>query len=319
MPATTAAHIDRADASPRVVILLGAKDGARFLRDQLCSFARQLHKNWALIVSDDGSRDASRDIVARFAAGLEQPVSLGDGPGKGVCANFLSLAADPTIEGDYFAFSDQDDVWYDDKLTRALAWLSAVPPAVPALYFGRTELITADGRPCGFSPLFTRPPLFRNALVQNMAGGNTMVFNRAAKKLLEAAGTLDVVLHDWWVYQLVSAAGGEVHYDAEPVLRYRQHDDNLLGSNRGWRAALDRLRMMLHGRFREWNDKNIAALRRLPAHLITPENRAVLDAFAQARAGPFAKRLRNLRRSGVYRQRWFGNLALLLASVLGKI
>ena len=98
--------------------------------------------------------------------------------------------------------------------------------------------MTIDERSYGLSPLFTRPPAFQNALVQSLGGGNTMVFNRAAKKILQEAAAIDVVLHDWWVYQLVSAAGGMVHYDPRPMLKYRQHSDNLIGSNLGWRSAL---------------------------------------------------------------------------------
>ena len=76
-----------------------------------------------------------------------------------------------------------------------------------------------------------------------------MVFNKAAKRLLEITGRLEVVLHDWWMYQLVSAVGGAIRYDPQPALKYRQHLDNLIGSNLGWRARLVRIRMMLSGRF----------------------------------------------------------------------
>ena len=250
---------------------------------------------------------------------IRQKTTIRKGPGKGVCANFLSLANDPTIDADYFAFSDQDDIWHQDKLRRALAWLATVPADVPGMYCGRTELMTIDERSYGLSPLFTRPPAFENALVQSLGGGNTIVFNRAAKKILEEAATIDVVLHDWWVYQLVSAAGGMVHYDPQPMLKYRQHPDNLIGSNLGWRARFTRIRMMLGGRFHDWNATNIAALRRLPAHLLQPKNREVLALFAKARCASLPKRLYYLRQSGVYRQTLLGNLGLLAATILKRI
>ena len=60
-----------------------------------------------------------------------------------------------------------------------------------------------------------------------------MVFNRSAKRLIEHAGTLDVVAHDWWTYILTSAAGGAVHYDPDVSVGYRQHGSNLIGSNAG--------------------------------------------------------------------------------------
>jgi glycosyltransferase involved in cell wall biosynthesis len=303
----------------RVAILLGTKDGAAFLGDQLRSFADQSHANWVLVVSDDGSRDTTREMIARFAAEQPQRVTVREGPRRGVAANFLSLATDPTITADFFAFSDQDDIWHADKLARALAGLATAPEGVPALYCGRTELMTEDGRRFGRSPRFRRPPSFRNALVQNLGGGNTMVFNRAAKTLIAAAGAQEVVLHDWWLYQLVAAAGGTVLYDPQPMLDYRQHPTNLIGSNRGRQARLLRIRLMLGGRFRDWNETNIAALRRLPEHLITPDNRRALDLFAAARSAALPKRLACLWQSGVYRQTLLGNLGLLAAAVLNRL
>ena len=61
------------------------------------------------------------------------PNMIKNGPGRGVCANFLSLANDPTIDADYFAFSDQDDIWNQEKLRCALAWLASVPTDVPGM------------------------------------------------------------------------------------------------------------------------------------------------------------------------------------------
>lgn len=230
----------RVDAM-RVAILMCTKNGAKFLAQQLKSIADQTHTNWTLFVSDDGSSDETVDIVARFAREFSQRVVSRLGPGKGVCANFLSLATDPSIDADYFAFSDQDDIWHKNKLERAINWLATVPDQIPGMYCGRTELVTADGQSYGLSPLFTRAPAFQNALVQSLGGGNTMVFNRAAKKMLEDAGRIEVVLHDWWLYQLVSAAGGAIHYDPRPTIKYRQHPNSLIGSNLGWRARIVRI------------------------------------------------------------------------------
>jgi len=302
-----------------VAILMGTKNGAAFLPDQLRSIADQTHENWFVIASDDGSADATRTVLARFASSQRQKCVVRDGPRLGAGANFMSLATDPTIQADYFAFSDQDDIWHRDKLRRALVWLASVPSDMPALYGGRTELITVDGKPCGMSPLFVRQPTFRNALVQSLAGGNTMVFNRAAKTLLETAAVSDVAVHDWWLYQLISAAGGAIHYDPQPMLQYRQHPDNLFGSNLGWRARLDRIRMMLDGGFRAWNEVNVSALQGIPAHLIAPENRVVLRLFVEARNSSFIRRLMLLRRCGVYRQTLGGNAGVYLATLMNLI
>jgi glycosyltransferase involved in cell wall biosynthesis len=303
----------------RVAILMCTKNGAEFLDEQLKSIADQTHTNWTLFASDDGSTDKTKNILERFSQDFQQRVLVRDGPGKGVCVNFLSLAMDSTIDADYYAFSDQDDIWYADKLRRALKWLTSISDGVPALYCGRTELMSADGQAEGLSPLFTRQPAFENALVQNLAGGNTMVFNRATKTLLERVGKLDVVLHDWWLYQLVSAAGGVIHYDPQPMIKYRQHWHNLIGSNHGWYSRFIRIRTMLGGRVHDSNAKNIAALNSIPSQLITPQNRKVLMLFAKATTASLVTRLIYLKRSGVYRQTFLGNCGLLAAALIRRI
>ena len=145
----------------------------------------------------------------------------------GFWQNFVSLVRSDDVDGDLFAYSDQDDVWFPEKLAKAVSWFEARPTDQPALYFTRTELIEEGGAPIGFSPLFVRAPTFQNALVQNIGGGNTMVFNRAARLALRATpADVALVAHDWWTYQVVTGIGGLAHYDPWPSLKYRQHGRN---------------------------------------------------------------------------------------------
>lgn len=90
---------------------------------------------------------------------------------------FLSLACRAELQADYFAFSDQDDIWLPEKLSRAIGMLEKLPPNTPSLYGSRTQLINAQGEIIGISKLIPHELSFNNALVQNVAGGNTMVFN----------------------------------------------------------------------------------------------------------------------------------------------
>jgi glycosyltransferase involved in cell wall biosynthesis len=297
----------------RVAILMGTCNGARFLGAQLDTIAAQSHRDWRLVASDDGSTDATREILAAFRveAGPER-VEIREGPRRGFAANFLALAGDPGIRADFYAFADQDDLWHPDRLARGLARLRAVPDR-PALYGSRTVLIDEAGRETGRSPRFRAAPSFANALVQSIAGGNTMLFNAAAKRLLEAAGGLRVVAHDWWAYQLVSGAGGTVIYDPEPTVAYRQHGRNLIGGNRGLRDKAGRLRMLAAGRLAEHTDTNLAALE-AAAPLLTPEARAKVALLRRCRRLPVLQRLAALRRLGLYRQTRGDTAMLWLAS-----
>ena len=109
--------------SGTVAILLGTRNGAEYLSEQLDSFRKQTYKNWSLWASDDGSTDQTREIIGDFIASPEINGSLLYGPQQGFCANFMSLVANPEIQAAYYAFSDQDDVWLEDKLARAVDWL----------------------------------------------------------------------------------------------------------------------------------------------------------------------------------------------------
>lgn len=306
--------------APQVAILLCTFNGARFLPEQLDSIEAQTHANWQVWASDDGSSDATlAQLEARKVKWPDGRMHIIAGPRRGFAANFLSLACNADIAADCFAFCDQDDVWESDKLQRAVDWISTVPVDVPALYCSRTRLVDAEGREIGLSPLFARAPSFGNALVQNIGGGNTMVFNRAARDLLCCAGPdVTAVAHDWWAYILVSGCGGRVYYDSHPAIRYRQHGGNLIGRNSGWRARLARVLMLFKGRFRGWNERNLDALRSVDCPL-THESRVVLARFAEVRSKSALRALIGLRRSGVYRQTLLGNLGLSAAALLGKL
>jgi glycosyltransferase involved in cell wall biosynthesis len=303
-----------------VAILLCTKDGAHYLPDQLNSFSAQQYADWRLWVSDDASRDATMEIVRGYGGTRFDPqASLFHGPGEGPTRNFLSLICRTGISARFYAFADQDDFWRPDKLGRACAWLEQVPAAIPALYCSRTQIVDKRGQVICLSPLFAKPPSFTNALVQNLAGGNTMVFNATARDLLASAGeNVDPVAHDWWAYQLVSGSGGSVFYDPNPTVSHRQHDANFIGAGVGLKARAKRMRLLINGQFQYWTDRNIAALERV-RHLLTAENRKHLDAFAGARRCGMISRIVRVRRSGVYRQTFAGTVSLVAGVAMGRI
>jgi glycosyltransferase involved in cell wall biosynthesis len=308
-------------ALPHVAVLMAAYNGAEFLPRQLDSLAAQTHENWRLWVSDDGSADATLDILRRYqrAWGADR-LRIRSGPGRGFQHNFLSLTASPDLTADYFAWSDQDDIWLPNKLSRAVTCLAPHGQERPALYCGRTILIDRRGRALGRSPLMTRrPPGFANALVQSLAGGNTMVFNRPARDLIAARPDFSVPSHDWWAYQVVSGCGGRVFYDPEPLVRYRQHGANVNGSNRGPGARWSRLKNLFAGTLKQYVEMNLEALKQvLPS--LTPGSRRHVENLAELHcsANP-VKRLRLFWAGGFHRQFRAEQWALGLAAFMGRV
>jgi len=149
-----------------------------------------------------------------------------------------------------------------------------------------------------------------------------MVFNHAAGKLmLEAETNVNLVVHDWFLYMVVSGCGGVVIYDRVPSLRYRQHAQhaaNLIGENSGFVAKPKRFSSMLSGRHRQWNTRNIEALSNLREKL-TPENRYIYDEFSHFRNASLWGRLIGLYRTGLYRQTFVGNITLKLAALFKRL
>src|SRR5580692_3834219 len=305
---------------PDIAILLCTYNGARFLPAQLASLADQSFTDWRLFVSDDGSSDETLAIVSEHKDRLgTAPVDIRNGPRQGFVKNFLSLACDPSLTFDYYAYCDQDDVWERDKLARAVERLSSRPPHIPAMYCSRTMLIDQDGRTLGYSRAYRRKPRFHNALVQSIASGNTIVLNEAARRLLMVCGSdAKVPSHDWWSYLLISSAGGEVYYDQVPQVQYRMHGENVIGTNTGLRNRIRRLYMLSRGRFVRWTEMHVAALAPFRSHM-TSENRALFDLFRASRKRGFFGRQIGFLNSGVYRRTLLDNVGLIIAVLVRKI
>ncbi|MEE4691803.1 glycosyltransferase family 2 protein [Pseudomonas alliivorans] len=303
-----------------VAILMCTYNGAAYLHEQLESFLAQTFSSWTLYVSDDASTDDTLSILADYQHRWgEQKIRIFNGPRQGFGKNFLSLLKRPEVKARYYAFSDQDDVWFSDKLQRSVELLEGIDKQTPGLYCSRTRLIDKTGKVIGFSPLFLRPTSFRNALVQSIAGANTMLVNHAARELLMLVPEdATVVAHDWLTYMIVSACGGKAIYDDKPSLDYRQHAGNLIGANTSFKDRLTRIQKMFSGRFAEWNDANIHILEALYPNM-SEASRTTLSHFDTGRHMKLPERIREICKSGVYRQTAGGSITLIIAACLGQL
>jgi len=302
----------------RLAVLLATYNGAAFIDSQLQSIADQDWPHIDVWASDDASTDSTRAPLRAWQRRWQKgEFRILEGRNAGFAENFRSLITHDGVDADYVAFSDQDDIWLPGKTRAAVGSIGRA--AGPALHCERTIVADRHGAEIARSPLFRRPPHFRNAMVQNIAGGNTMAMNRFAFELLrEAAGRTAFVSHDWFTYLLLTGAGGQVVYNAEPHVLYRQHGANLIGSNMGLAARLQRIGRTLNGSFVDWNERNLGSLRACRS-LLTDEARATMELFEAARSGPLHSRLARLRESGVYRQTYAGQLSLYAACMLGKL
>lgn len=301
-----------------VAILLSTRNGAAYLTEQLDSLLAQSHTDWQIFWRDDGSADATAELMREFAAGsgAGRVVDLNDNQGHvGITSSFLGLLRRAPRDR-IVAFADQDDVWLPEKLARGVAALKAMPQEKPGLYCARQHLVAADLQHVKDSPLMRGRMGFPQAMTQNVATGCTVMLNQQAAQLLAEAHEPSETLHDWWSYILVSAAGGALMMDETPTVLYRQHAHNAVGvplspGRRAW-AALRRGPSVFMRTFRA----HMRALEAQP-QLLTPPAREALALVSAGLHDGFSRRLRALAHPALRRQSWAETQLFRLWFLLG--
>lgn len=307
-------------ATAKIAILMCTYNGEKFIADQIDSIQQQSHKQWTLYISDDGSNDATLEIIhQKFLNWKGNECVFLNGPKLGFCRNFLSLACNKSIQADYYAFSDQDDVWDKNKLLVAVGKLhNTMNPNIPELYFGRSTYADENLRPYAQSRKMTRPLGFKNAILQSVAGGNTIMFNQAAKRLIENVGVVPAVSHDWWLYQLISGVHGNVYYDENSYILYRQHESALIGGNTSLRSKFKRIFNVMNSQFKGWCTQNIQCFL-IARPYFTAESNQLVDQLIEIRKSNLFKRTLGMIKTGIYRQTTMGTLGIIVAVMFNRL
>lgn len=294
-------------------ILLPTYNGASFLKQQLLSIFAQSNKNWHLLLRDDGSSDDTVAVIEQFMqdTGVERYQRILEPKGNvGVSASFSALLRAVPPDAARVAFCDQDDVWLTQELAPASEALSAIPDTILALYCARQLPVGHDLRSIGLSPSAPRPKELRNALVQNIATGNTVVLNSAAIDRLKKSRFPTDTMHDWWAYLVVTETGGKVIFDPSPGILYRQHRRNVIGSKQGWLSRIFNALRRGSQRFLYSFSANANALSLHPAQ--TPTARDLLREFEHLHEKNFLTRFRTIRHIKLTRQNRLEEIMALL-------
>lgn len=241
-------------ARPRILDLLATYNGEPWLDEQLASLLAQQNVDVDLLIGDDVSIDGTRDRLAAWCAQRPAARVVNWNKGSGSAgANFRRLYLEADLWGyDYVALSDQDDVWLPHKLERAVASLLG---SGAHCYSCAVQAFWPDGR----SAVLPQAPTLRPAdfLFEGGGQGCTFVIRAAAfgriqqfcrAHPIEANG---LHYHDWLIYILARAWDLAWFFDPQPMLRYRQHGGNEIGSRGGMGAVKRRLAMIKNGWYRE--------------------------------------------------------------------
>ncbi|GEM_PF-2277511 len=206
-----------------VYVVMAVFNGEKFLDEQIKSIFDQKQIDVKLLIVDDGSTDNSLNIILKWQqAGFEIYLESADHVGSSKAyASILKRVP----RGAFVAFSDQDDVWKDDKLA---VQIESFNSDKPSLVTSRRFYIDEEGREIGTSPTLRRPPSWRNAFIENIAYGNTIVLNPKGLELITLKAIPTDVYFDAWIYLLLSSVGTVITLD-EPLVRYRLHENNQIG------------------------------------------------------------------------------------------
>lgn len=304
----------------KVTVLLSTYNGSKFLQQQLDSLYAQTYPNIRILARDDGSSDSTRSILENAQSGGRLEI-LDEHHNLGPALSFFELLQNAALtETEYVAFCDQDDVWHPDKISYAISALSMVADHHPALFCSRLEIVDEQLNHIGFTHT-PRQIGFGNALVENVATGCTIVLNRKAIELICRHLPGKVLMHDWWCY-LVLSCFGEVIFDNNTHIKYRQHGNNMIGAAVN---IFDELKRKLHrfiysGRGLLWLQAWLQAsvFLNMFEKDVTLSQRLTLDKFIAAKSSLWC-RVQLILSKEIWRQKWLDNLILRFIILINRI
>lgn len=219
---------------PKVTILMSTYNGEKYLKEQIDSLLEQDYENIKILIRDDGSTDETHNILNDYCRNHKDKITVIFGKNIGFIRSFFTLL-EIAGDSDYYSFCDQDDYWLNNKISCAVEFIKSKIvnvefETIPILYASNLTLVDREKNIIPRKSTKKIKPSFRNALLQSVMTGCTILINRSSRNILLKEIPSKIRSHDWWMYQTISAVGLAV-YDTRSFIFYRQHGNNTIGSN----------------------------------------------------------------------------------------
>ena len=233
---------------PKFAVLLAAYNGVEYVFEQIQSILLQKAVDVHIFISIDKSSDGTEAFLARLESNESQVTLLHLGlQFGGASPNFYRLIRDVKFDDfDFICYSDQDDIWHADKLYRAQDMLfqniaDGYSSNVNAFWLNdRRQLINK-----------AQPQKPWDFLFEAAGPGCTYVLNKrlalSFQRMVRSGSVFEIEYHDWLTYAFARANNFEWFIDVIPSMEYRQHQNNQIGVNVGWRSLLTRAKKTLNG------------------------------------------------------------------------
>lgn len=222
--------------SAKVAILLSSYNGADYIEEQIESILKQDYTDFDLIIRDDGSTDNTISIIKKILNEHDNVILI-KGNNIGLVKSFFYLLEYAyTKKYDYYAFSDQDDVWLPDKISTAITKLQKCNNSTtPLLYSCTSSLVDRNLRSVGKTTEKQNKKItFFNTAIQNICPGHNQVLNKKLVQVLISANqNLEKIYsQDLWISN-AAAVTGKILFDNTYHTLYRMHGNNELGYGKG--------------------------------------------------------------------------------------
>lgn len=237
-----------------VSVLLASYNGEKYIRDQLESILSQTLSDLSIVISDDLSTDGTPAIIREYEERYPDRVrSLKNSEKSGSAQNnffrlMRSVSDMPDVSGEYVMLCDQDDIWLPDKAEVTLGEMKRLEAeygkSVPLLVHGDLSVTDKEGRilhdsMAEYQKIAVHDNRFSHYLVENNITGNTVMINQALLALMDHIPE-ECAMHDWWL-GLLASCFGRIAYIDRPLVLYRQHGDNQVGSKSGKEQYAERI------------------------------------------------------------------------------
>lgn len=263
--------------SSRVAVIMSTYNGKKYLKEQLDSILRQTYPDIDIYIRDDGSQDNTIRILHEYTK-KHKNIRIEKGDNLGFTRSFMRALE--AVDGyDYYAFCDQDDVWLEFKIERAVMKLDGVEDqSRPVIYFSNYDFYDAEMNLVSHFKGYSSPPSFQNALMESRALGACTVINSKARELMLKEKS-DICGHDWWAY-IICAGLGEVIYDPIVTMKYRRDGNNAsVGGKSFLGLQIYRVKTFLFGEYPKRIKRQNENFARLFRADLSKQDQAVLASF----------------------------------------
>ena len=180
---------------PIVSVAMSTYNGEKYIAEQIDSILNQEGVQVFIVIRDDGSEDSTVNIIEEY---LDRGnIRLIKGKNIGFGRSFMQ-ALFACEDSDYYAFSDQDDVWFPDKLIKTINnmnYSNGPQLGFCSSYYTDEELCVLSKSPPPDTGFISKEMGF----VSYLASGYKIVINNSFFNLLKIAGSEIPISHDMWV------------------------------------------------------------------------------------------------------------------------